>query len=98
MALHLRQIEVLEKRRGRGQQKVTVEHVHVNVGGQAIVGNIEVADRKSKEAPSPAIAHTPGESIEMEAAARFKGGIQDVFVTRRFYCEARLHLTRRRVK
>jgi anaerobic selenocysteine-containing dehydrogenase len=25
---------------GKGQQKVTVEHVHVHAGGQAIVGNV----------------------------------------------------------
>ena len=31
----------LNKHRGKGQQKVTVEHVHVHEGGQAIVGNIE---------------------------------------------------------
>jgi hypothetical protein len=32
------QIEALQRYRGKGQQKVTVEHVHVNTGGQAIVG------------------------------------------------------------
>ena len=31
----------LDKRRGKCQQKVTVEHVHVHAGGQAVVGNIE---------------------------------------------------------
>lgn len=31
----------LDKRRGKGHQKVTVEHVHVHAGGQAVVGNIE---------------------------------------------------------
>ena len=30
----------LEKYRGRTDQKITVEHVHVNAGGQAIVGNV----------------------------------------------------------
>ena len=34
------QIEALNKHRGKGQQKVIVEHVHVNAGGQAIVGNV----------------------------------------------------------
>ncbi len=38
-----RQIETLDKHRGKGQQKVTVEHVHVAAGGQAVVGNIEAA-------------------------------------------------------
>jgi hypothetical protein len=36
-ALHM---EALDKHRGKGQQKVTVEHVHVHQGGQAIVGNV----------------------------------------------------------
>ena len=35
------QMEALAKHRGKGQQKVTVEHVHVHKGGQAIVGNVE---------------------------------------------------------
>jgi len=34
-------IEALNRHRGKGQQKVTVEHVHVNSGGQAIVGTVE---------------------------------------------------------
>lgn len=37
------QIEALQKLRGKGGQKVTVEHVHVHEGGQAIVGNINHA-------------------------------------------------------
>jgi hypothetical protein len=34
-------LDVLNKHRGKGQQKVTVEHVHVHAGGQAVVGTIE---------------------------------------------------------
>ncbi len=34
------QMEALNRYRGKGQQKVTVEHIHVNEGGQAIVGNV----------------------------------------------------------
>ena len=36
-ALHM---ETLDKHRGKGQQTVRVEHVTVNAGGQAIVGNV----------------------------------------------------------
>lgn len=43
MALYLRQIETLDKHRGRGQQKTTVEHVNVKAGGQAIAGNVTQA-------------------------------------------------------
>ncbi len=34
------QMDALKKYRTGGQQKVVVEHVHVNEGGQAIVGNV----------------------------------------------------------
>src|SRR5271154_6317153 len=37
-------LEALNRHRGKGQQKVTVEHVHVHAGGQAVVGMV---------APSP---------------------------------------------
>ncbi len=35
------QVDALNKHRGKGQQKVVVEHVHVNSGGQAVVGTVE---------------------------------------------------------
>ena len=34
-------LEGLNRHRGKGQQKVTVEHVHVHAGGQAVVGMVE---------------------------------------------------------
>jgi len=34
-------LSALNKHRGKGQQKMTVEHVTVNEGGQAVVGNID---------------------------------------------------------
>jgi hypothetical protein len=34
------QMEALKRYRSKGDQKVTVEHVHVHEGGQAIVGNV----------------------------------------------------------
>ena len=33
-------LDTLNRHRGKGQQKVTVEHVHVHSGGQAIVGAV----------------------------------------------------------
>ena len=39
------QTEVLQRYRGKGQQKVTVEHVHVHTGGQAIVGSVNQSGR-----------------------------------------------------
>ena len=39
--LHADLILALDKHRGKGQQIVRVEHVHVHQGGQAIVGNVQ---------------------------------------------------------
>ncbi len=50
MQTFARQLEVLDKHRGKGQQKITVEHVTVEAGGQAIVGNVTAA---AAEAPRP---------------------------------------------
>lgn len=35
------QMEALNRYRGKGHQKVTVEHVTVNKGGQAVIGSVE---------------------------------------------------------
>lgn len=40
MRTYTTQMEALNRYRGKGQQKVTVEHVTVNHGGQAIVGGV----------------------------------------------------------
>ena len=57
-------LEALNRHRGKGQQKVTVEHVHVHAGGQAVVGMVETpggGDRpKSEDQPhAKQIAHAP---------------------------------------
>lgn len=40
--LWLRQLEALQKYRGKGsKQKMIIEHIHIHKGGQAVVGNIE---------------------------------------------------------
>ncbi|WP_051669378.1 hypothetical protein [Bryobacter aggregatus] len=42
MKLFAEQVEVYQKLKGQGtQQRVTVEHVHIHEGGQAMVGNFE---------------------------------------------------------
>ena len=59
-------LDALNRHRGKGHQKVTVEHVHVHEGGQAIVGNVETPGGgftpKSKDQPH-AIAHAPGATM-----------------------------------
>jgi hypothetical protein len=53
-------LEALNRHRGKGQQKVTVEHVHVHEGGQAIVGNVEGGGIRTKSENQPhALAYAP---------------------------------------
>jgi hypothetical protein len=60
-------LEALNRHRGKGQQKVTVEHVHVHAGGQAMVGNIEGSrDRNvpsEEEISAPQITHAPEQAL-----------------------------------
>jgi hypothetical protein len=44
MRAHATQVEVLRRLRNGGQQFVRVEHVHVNDGGQAVIGNVKKED------------------------------------------------------
>ena len=48
------QIEALGRYRGKGEQKMTVEHVHVYQGGKAIVGQVSqknIEDKKPEKDP-----------------------------------------------
>jgi hypothetical protein len=62
------QMEALKRYRSGGEQKMTVQHVHVAEGGQAIVGNVSASARgggaigKTKEQPH-ALGYAPG--VEM---------------------------------
>jgi hypothetical protein len=66
-------LDALNRHRGKGQQKVTMEHVHVHEGGQAIVGNVESRGgglaSKAKEQPH-ALAHAPGATMPGADAPR----------------------------
>jgi hypothetical protein len=44
MKTFVMQIELLRRLRNGGQQFVRVEHVHVNDGGQAVIGNVKKSD------------------------------------------------------
>jgi hypothetical protein len=68
-------IEALNRHRGKGQQKVTVEHVHVHAGGQAVVGVVGTpggGERlKSEEQPhAKQIAHAPEPTLPSPDAGR----------------------------
>jgi hypothetical protein len=55
-------VEALNRHRGKGQQKVTVEHVHVHAGGQAVVGVMQTpggGERRKSEGQPHALAYAP---------------------------------------
>lgn len=68
------QVEALQRYRGKGQQRVTVEHVHVHQGGQAIVGAVtaggEALSKSEGQPDAPrSITHEPGETLPSEIEA-----------------------------
>jgi hypothetical protein len=57
-------VDALNRHRGKGQQKVTVEHVHVHAGGHAIVGSVERpppdnSSRSENQHDARQITHAP---------------------------------------
>ena len=63
MGLYERQVAALDKHRGGGQPNVTVKHVYVAEGGQAIVGDvIRDATARIPKAPMVSELHAPGET------------------------------------
>jgi hypothetical protein len=50
---HATLLDALNRHRGKGQQKVRVEHVHVHDGGQAIVGYVEGVGYKLNRRSNP---------------------------------------------
>jgi hypothetical protein len=82
------QVEALQRNRGKGQQKVTVEHVHVHSGGQAVVGVVENSGRGSQrksedQCDAKQIAHAPQATMRSADTER-----QPLSVTS---CRCRMH-------
>lgn len=73
------QVEALSKLRRKGEQKVTVEHVHVHAGGQAVVGNVTHTaktggasenDRQPQADEPRSLAFAPGSPVWSEDPER----------------------------
>src|SRR4029077_1155002 len=67
--------EALDRHRGKGQQRITVEHVNVHAGGQAIVGAVTSrgGGRQQSEQLTDAtreITHEPGSPMRSPDSAR----------------------------
>jgi len=59
MGLYARHLAALDKHRGRGQQNITVKHVNVASGGQAIVGNIDTGQSSAPPVDTPPALEKP---------------------------------------
>ena len=59
MGLYARHLAALDKHRGRGQQNITVKHVNVASGGQAIVGNIDTGQSNVGPVDTPPALEKP---------------------------------------
>lgn len=65
-------VEALNRHRGKGQQKVTVEHVHVHAGGQAIVGSVS----RQGGGVTPKIEEQPHAKATNASLAPLQGAIE----------------------
>ena len=67
-------LDALNRHRGKGQQKVTVEHVHVHSGGQAIVGAVGpgggIAAKDEEQPHAKQLAYAPEPPLRSPDAAR----------------------------
>jgi hypothetical protein len=68
-------LDALNRHRGKGQQKVTVEHVHVHSGGQAVVGMVEMPGGGDHAKPenqphAKQMAYAPEPAMRCSDAAR----------------------------
>ena len=61
--LYTRQLEALDKHRGKGQQKITVEHVNVHAGGQAVVGTVETSQKTRPQTKASAKNGAAGKTV-----------------------------------
>lgn len=77
MALYVQQMAALDKHRGKGQQKITVERVQVAAGGQAIVGNVQAAPAAAPPEPpqTPALEARRQDTVPLPAV-RTRGKVK----------------------
>jgi hypothetical protein len=63
--------EALDRHRGKGQQRITVEHVNVHAGGQAIVGAVTAGGESSQKSEQQ--THATREIASVIVIWRFTG-------------------------
>ena len=67
-------VEALTRYRGKGEQKVVVEHVHVHQGAQAIIGAVTAGGgggaKIEEQAQAQCLPYAPGATLRSEDPAR----------------------------
>jgi hypothetical protein len=71
------QMEALRKHRNGGNQRVTVKHVHVNEGGQAIIGNVSHGGRAVSETSSQSHEEREDENLSLPIRAALHGNLEE---------------------
>lgn len=69
LGIYERQLGALDKHRGKGRQKIAVEHVHVHPGAQAIVGDVHAGVEKAALGKPTAMGAPPALTDESHADA-----------------------------
>jgi hypothetical protein len=60
------QVETLHRLRHGGDQYVRVEHVHINEGGQAVIGNVRTQRGKAAQVGKQATGDDPNEGYQIQ--------------------------------
>jgi hypothetical protein len=89
-------LDALNRHRGKGQQKVTVEHVHVHAGGQAVVGMVAAQGGGDQSTPgdphAKQIAYAPQPT--MRSADKERQPVPVTSDAKRSVPDARRNVTR----
>ncbi|MEQ1560693.1 MAG: hypothetical protein ABL933_17370 [Methyloglobulus sp.] len=57
------QVEAIKRYRSTNEQKITVQHINVNEGGQAVIGTIERGSTQKPEESHGSITHEPSQAL-----------------------------------
>lgn len=71
------QMEALRKHRNGGNQRVTVKHVHVHEGGQAIVGNVSHGGGSISKKPRQSHEEREDDDLPLSVRAALHGNIEE---------------------
>lgn len=72
---YLMLLEGLDKHRGKGRQQIQVEHVHVNEGGQAIVGNVKTGKKRRRKHEKEPEVHQGLRVVDVQKTIEYKAEI-----------------------